>query len=238
MEVLDIYNKFKNKSLINRSSKISEVLDSLSYNEKIKGITIVSKYSDDTTALEALSIFKNAKYDLVYELLINDTAIKGNISVEGARLINEAKEEFNAANAYSILCNKVAIENGLALEGTKIINLSKNWYNAYYGKYILTNENTIKAGYSLIGANIINNSDKEFKALFASMALCSEYLLSINKAVEIAEKINISSDWNMAYEILDKSLTSTEVKQETSFHIKDDYALLTSIAAKKRINRI
>ena len=41
MAVFDVYNDFKNKVLINRSSKITELLDSLNYNEKIKGITIV-----------------------------------------------------------------------------------------------------------------------------------------------------------------------------------------------------
>ena len=116
MAVFDVYNDFKNKVLINRSSKITELLDSLNYNEKIKGITIVSKYNDDNDALEALNIFKNAKYDSIYELLINDTAIKGNISIEGARLINESREGFNAANALDVLCNKLSIENVLAIE--------------------------------------------------------------------------------------------------------------------------
>lgn len=236
MEVFDVYNDFKNKVLINRSSKITELLDSLSYNEKIKGITIVSKYNDDNTALEALSIFKNAKYDLVYELLINDTATKGNVSVEGARLINNAREEFNAANALDVLCDKLSIENGLAIEGAKIINSSSNWYNAYYARYPLTSINAIKNGIALEAAKIINESPNEFNAFFASLVLCNEYAINNDMALMIAKEINEANSWVTTNNIMDKyfigKITSFE---EDHLHSDEAYMLLSNNNIRKKV---
>ena len=125
------------------------------------------------------------------------------------------------------------IKGGIALEGAKIINHSKKWYNAYYGRYPLTDINVINAGYSLIGANIINNSDKEYKALFASIALCSEYTGNV---VNIAKKINTSSDWKTACEILDKYLINDRINlKEDTLYKDESYSLLTNNKVRRRV---
>jgi len=236
MAVFDVYNDFKNKVLINRSSKITELLDSLNYNEKIKGITIVSKYNDDNDALEALNIFKNAKYDSIYELLINDTAIKGNISIEGARLINESREGFNAANALDVLCNKLSIENGLAIEGAKIINNSSNWYNAYYARYPLTSIIAIKKGIALESARIINESPNEFNALFASLVLCNEYAVNNDIAPMIAREINEANSLVTTNNIIDKYLIGKITSfEEDHLHSDEVYTLLSNNNIRKKV---
>lgn len=236
MEVFDVYNDFKNKVLINRSSKTAELLNSLSYNEIIKGITIVSKYNNDNTALEALNIFKNAKYDSIYELLINDTAIKGNVSIEGARLINNAEERFKAANALDVLCNKLSIENVLAIEGAKIINNSSNWYNAYYARYPLTSIIAIKKGIALEGARIINESPNEFNALFASLVLCNEYAINNDMALMIAKEINEASSWVITNNIIDKYLIGKITSfEEDHLHSDKVYTLLSNNNIRKKV---
>lgn len=236
MEVFNVYNDFKNKNLINRSSKITELLDGLGYDKIIKGIIIVSKYNDDNTALEALNIFKNAKYDSIYKLLINDTAIKGNVSIAGARLINNAREEFNAANALDVLCNELSIENSLAIEGAKIINNSSNWYNAYYARYPLTSINAIKNGIALEAAKIINESPNEFNAFFASLVLCNEYAINNDIALMIAKEINKSNNWTTMNNIMDKyfvgKITSFE---EDHLYSDEDYMILYNSSVRKKI---
>ena len=63
--------------------------------------------------------------------------------------------------------------------------------------------------------------DKEYKALFASIALCSEYTGNV---VNIAKKINTSSDWKTACEILDKYLINDRInlKEDTLQNIWDN----------------
>ena len=219
MAVFDVYNDFKNKVLINRSSKITELLDSLNYNEKIKGITIVSKYNDDNDALEALNIFKNAKYDSIYELLIN-----------------ESREGFNAANALDVLCNKLSIENGLAIEGAKIINNSSNWYNAYYARYPLTSIIAIKKGIALEGARIINESPNEFNALFASLVLCNEYAVNNDIAPMIAREINEANSLVTTNNIIDKYLIGKITSfEEDHLHSDEVYTLLSNNNIRKKV---
>lgn len=225
-----------NDKILDRDEYILKLLLTLDDSLIKIGIDIINLYEDDILASEAIDILKRHPNMNVIRCLTNETSIKGNVSLEGAEILCGSKEAFNASCCCDVLCNETAIKSGIVLEGAKIINQSKNWYNAYYGRYPLTDINVINAGYSLIGANIINNSDKEYKALFASMALCSEYLLSTGNVVDIAEKINTSSDWKMACEILDKYLINDKIhlKEDTLYKDKS-YSLLTNNMVRRRV---
>lgn len=226
-----------NDKVLNRDERLLKLLLAMDDSLIKIGIDIINLYEDDILASEAIDILRRHPNMNVIRCLTNETSIKGNVSVEGAKILCDSKEAFNASCGCDVLCNESAIKGGVALEGAKIINLSKKWYNAYYGRYPLTDINVINAGYSLAGANIINNSDREFKALFASIALCSEYLLSTGMAVEVAERINTSSDWNMACEILDKYLINDRINLKEDALYKDEcYSLLLNNIMRKRIN--
>lgn len=205
-----------NDKILDRDEYITKILLTLDDSLIKIGIDIINLYEDDILASEAIDILKRHPNMNVIRCLTNENSIKGNVSLEGAKILCGSKEAFNASCGCDILCNETAIKGGIALEGAKIINHSKKWYNAYYGRYPLTDINVINAGYSLIGANIINNSDKEYKALFASIALCSEYTGNV---VNIAKKINTSSDWKTACEILDKYLINDRInlKEDTLY---------------------
>ena len=239
----ELLNTLRKKNINNYNDKI---LDRNEYILKLLltlddilikiGIDIINLYEDDILASEAIDILRKHPNMNVIRCLTNENSIKGNVSVEGAKILCASKEAFNASCGCDVLCNETAIKSGIALEGAKIINQSKNWYNAYYGRYPLTDINVINAGYSLIGANIINNSDKEYKALFASMTLCSEYLLSTGNVVNIAEKINTSSDWKMACEILDKYLINDKINlKEDTLYKDESYSLLTNNMVRRRV---
>ena len=200
-----------NDKILDRDEYILKLLLTLDDSLIKIGIDIINLYEDDILASEAIDILKRHPNMNVIRCLTNENSIKGNVSLEGAKILCGSKEAFNASCGCDILCNETAIKGGIALEGAKIIN----------------------AGYSLIGANIINNSDKEYKALFASIALCSEYTGNV---VNIAKKINTSSDWKTACEILDKYLINDRINlKEDTLYKDESYSLLTNNIVRRRV---
>ena len=136
-----------NDKILDRDEYILKLLLTLDDSLIKIGIDIINLYEDDILASEAIDILKRHPNMNVIRCLTNENSIKGNVSLEGAKILCGSKEAFNASCGCDILCNETAIKSGIALEGAKIINHSKKWYNAYYGRDLLTDINIINCVY-------------------------------------------------------------------------------------------
>lgn len=234
-------NKYKYDKLLEEDDTVLEMLLDLNFNLFNNGIDIINAYNDKASICEALAIYKNAKYNYVYRCLVNNNAIQYGISLEGSRIINMAKEEFNAVCACDVLCNENAIIGGVALEGAKIINSSRKWYNAYYARYVLMSNYAIKMGIALEGAKLINESNAEFNALFASEILCNETLIRMGKAISTAKLINQAKNWDTASKILDiymDVIDDSDLDEKINEEEKSSICLLSHKVIRRKSRKV
>lgn len=240
--LLDKIAKYKinyiDKSFLDREEWLLELLLTLDDSILEYGINILVLYKDDNLAYEAICLLKKHSNREVGKCLTNIIAIKKGISLKGAILLGESKNNFNLVNACDIICNKTAIEEDIALEGVKIINNSNNWYNAYYARYPLTSNIAIKNNIALEGAKIINTFEEVYKAFLSSIILCSGYVLQNKMAFEIINKINTSSNWKETMKTID-SYFDDNVNWIPKDHLYKDeeYSLILNKAIRTKIKK-
>lgn len=166
-----------NDKILDRDEYILKLLLTLDDSLIKIGIDIINLYEDDILASEAIDILKRHPNMNVIRCLTNENSIKGNVSLEGAKILCGSKEAFNASCGCDILCNETAIKGGIAL--------------------------------------------------------CSEYTGNV---VNIAKKINTSSDWKTACEILDKYLINDRINlKEDTLYKDESYSLLTNNIVRRRV---
>ena len=213
------------RNVIEQSEDVWNLLASLDNNKFEQSIKIIQKYaSTNYNILEIVSLLNSSKYYYkVLSVLHNENAKGAGIALEGAKLINESPNEFNAMYGSYVLCNKEAIESGIALEGAKIINKAPNDFNAMRGRYVLCNKNAIESGIALEGAKIINDSQNAFNAVNADYVLCNKEVIESGIALEGAKLINEApNDFNAsygAYVLRGKNTIETGIALEGAKHI-------------------
>ena len=178
--------------VLNLDENILDLLASVNLMELNEYVNIIELYPLANYNLrEIIMILRNAKHFCVTaDVLLSKRLIEAGIVLEGARIVNESKEYFNAKYASQVLTNEDAIKSGIALDGAKTINESDNEFNSQYASQVLMDEGAIKSGIALEGARIINESKKYFNAKCASEFLLNERALELGNAVTLATKAN------------------------------------------------
>ncbi len=175
----------KLKKLLQKSYRILIKIKNLDESLIRDGIEIaISPYKTVDEICEALNIFQNSnsmQRDYVVNILLNKKAIRENIALEGAKIINTIDLEANAIAACEILTDVNAINYGVALEGAKIVSTVKGSFNGYKISNILINENILKSGISLLLANILKDTKQEFNSEYISIFLISVFLHNENR---------------------------------------------------------
>src|SRR5699024_8482913 len=111
-------------NILNQNESMLDLLADVKASELKEYIKIIQMYSlTDYDVSEIIMVLKNAKYFFeTLKILTNKKLIEAGIVLEGADLINESKEYFNAKYASQVLTSKTAIEAGIVLEGADLIN--------------------------------------------------------------------------------------------------------------------
>ena len=136
--------------VLNLDENILDLLASVNLMELNEYVNIIELYPLANYNLrEIIMILRNAKHFCVTaDVLLSKRLIEAGIVLEGARIVNESKEYFNAKYASQVLMDEGAVRSGIALEGAKIINESKKYFNAKYASQVLTDESAVRSGIS------------------------------------------------------------------------------------------
>lgn len=195
-----------------------------------KAVIVINSYNNTNDILEALDILNNAKNVEVFVVLKDEDAIKAGIAIEGAKIINESKNYFNASCANYVLTNKDAIEAGIALEGAKIINESKKEFNAKYAKCVLRDDITIRAGIALEGAKIINESISDFNAHYASQILRDNLAIKAGIALDSARLINKTTDRESAFRLYNTIMDKLYEMERNKPKVNNIFILINEVS--------
>lgn len=151
--------------VLNLDENILDLLASVNLMELNEYVNIIELYPLANYNLrEIIMILRNAKHFCVTaDVLLSKRLIEAGIVLEGARIVNESKEYFNAKYASQVLMDEGAVRSGIALEGAKIINESKKYFNAKCASEFLLNERALELGNAVTLATKANELKHPFE---------------------------------------------------------------------------
>ena len=151
--------------VLNLDENILDLLASVNLMELNEYVNIIELYPLANYNLrEIIMILRNAKHFCVTaDVLLSKRLIEAGIVLEGARIVNESKEYFNAKYASQVLMDEGAVRSGISLEGAKIINESKKYFNAKCASEFLLNERALELGNAVTLATKANELKHPFE---------------------------------------------------------------------------